>query len=175
MSRAEFETSVMSRALSAGKGLGSGPVLTIMASPTRTSNTPLRGFSALMMTSTSSITASMAVATFDARVLNADQLLHASIEMGGYAEAAPAELPKGAGAWGGAALLVLRRSTNSAFLPEMGKPAARNFSLSSTTVQRERSSTDDIFTMERGQCAAPCRRAAAEASPNARSIVKSPI
>ena len=61
------------------------------------------------------------------------------------------------------------------FLPEMGKPAARNFSLSSTTVQRERSSTDDIFTMERGQCAAPCRRAAAEASPNARSIVKSPI
>ena len=92
MSRAEFETSVMSRALSAGKGRGSGPVLTMTVSPTRTSKTPRRGRSALMLTcsgvSVPSSAASIPPAIFFARVLKTDHCLHASISTAGKASTA---------------------------------------------------------------------------------------
>ena len=83
MSAVFSATSSTSRALSAGNGRASGPVLTTTTSPTRTSKTPLRGFSALTLISAPSSATSSRAATLAARVLNAFQDLQASTAMGG--------------------------------------------------------------------------------------------
>ena len=72
-------TSAMSSAFNAGKGRGSGPVVTTASPPTRTSNTPFRGFSALTLTDAAGSASDNMSESFLARVLNAFHDLQCSI------------------------------------------------------------------------------------------------
>ena len=156
MSVADCVTATTSSALSAGKGLASGPVLTMMASPTRTSKQPLRGLSRpLTVTVASGPSASSSPrAILVARVLNTDHDRHASISIGGYVPGASSNSVNAIGAivlivlveseTGGdaepVATLVTSRSISSALRPDTGRPAARSLSFRSTTVNFVRSS-----------------------------------
>ena len=67
----------MSMAFSFGNGRGSGPVSKTAVPPTVTEKTPFRGLSACWLIVT--LTGASAFSSFVARVLNAPQLLHASM------------------------------------------------------------------------------------------------
>ena len=69
----------MSRALSFGNGRGMSSSDRIGSPPTRTSKQPLRGFSGLIDTLASGFAARMNFSSFVDRVLNAPQLLQASM------------------------------------------------------------------------------------------------
>jgi len=158
VSTADCATASTSSALSAGKGRPSGPVLMMTSSPTLTSKTPLRGLTALTATSRSGSTCPIALATLVARDLNAPHDLHASISIRGNCAVVEVALTwlkckctvasSGAGfPVGGDVGALLSRAISSALRPETGRPAARNFSFSCTTVYLERSPPENAIVM----------------------------